>query len=201
MMNLHLLETNKQSRLYLYKSNGCLFLEPSYMDYKGDTAPNQHIYITSDEEIKDCDSYVINVVGEKSRMNVFKPIKVTEDIVRKEPLITYPNGGWCEKVILTTDQDLIKDGVEPIGDKFLEWFIKNPTCNKVKVKNSILKVADRYGDGYRAIPYLEVMIPKVSKINKNNKLYSEIEYLIINWNNDGTKTAGSLTRDIMELIK
>jgi hypothetical protein len=32
------------------------------------------------------------------------------------------------------------------------------------------------------------------------ELYSEIEYLIIMWNNDGTKTAGVLTRQIMELI-
>jgi hypothetical protein len=32
-------------------------------------------------------------------------------------------------------------------------------------------------------------------------LYSEIEHLIIQWNNDGTKTAGSLTRDIMKLIE
>jgi len=32
-------------------------------------------------------------------------------------------------------------------------------------------------------------------------LYSEIEYLIIRWNLDGTKTAGSLTREIMELVK
>ena len=34
-----------------------------------------------------------------------------------------------------------------------------------------------------------------------NTLYSEIEHLIIQWNNDGTKTAGSLTRDIMKLIE
>jgi hypothetical protein len=40
-------------------------------------------------------------------------------------------------------------------------------------------------------------------MNKMNSeiIYSEIEYLIIQWNNDGTKTAGSLTREIMELIK
>ena len=35
----------------------------------------------------------------------------------------------------------------------------------------------------------------------NETLYSEIETLIIRWNNDGTKTAGSLTREIMKLIK
>jgi hypothetical protein len=32
------------------------------------------------------------------------------------------------------------------------------------------------------------------------ELYSEIEYLIIMWSNDGTRTAGSLTREIMEII-
>lgn len=32
------------------------------------------------------------------------------------------------------------------------------------------------------------------------KLYSEIEYLIIMWSNTGTKTAGSLTREIMDLL-
>ena len=34
----------------------------------------------------------------------------------------------------------------------------------------------------------------------NGKLYSEIESLIIHWNIDGTKTAGSLTREIMKLL-
>lgn len=33
-----------------------------------------------------------------------------------------------------------------------------------------------------------------------NKLYSKIESDIINWSNDGTKTAGVLTRKIMKLI-
>lgn len=36
---------------------------------------------------------------------------------------------------------------------------------------------------------------------ENDKLYSEIENLIIRWNNDGTKTAGFLTRQIMKLLK
>ncbi len=32
------------------------------------------------------------------------------------------------------------------------------------------------------------------------QLYSQIENLIIIWSNDGTKTAGTLTRQIMELL-
>ena len=34
-----------------------------------------------------------------------------------------------------------------------------------------------------------------------NKLYSAIEAAIITWTLDGTKTAGSLTREIMSIIK
>ena len=34
---------------------------------------------------------------------------------------------------------------------------------------------------------------------KKKRLYSDIEELIIRWSIDGTKTAGSLTRDIMTL--
>jgi hypothetical protein len=34
-----------------------------------------------------------------------------------------------------------------------------------------------------------------------HQLESEIEHLIIRWNLDGTRTAGDLTREIIELIK
>ena len=33
-----------------------------------------------------------------------------------------------------------------------------------------------------------------------NKLYLEIEKAIIKWSNEGTQTAGTLTREIMEII-
>jgi len=38
------------------------------------------------------------------------------------------------KVILTTNKLLIKDGVQAIGDEFLEWFVKNPNCEYVEVE-------------------------------------------------------------------
>ena len=37
------------------------------------------------------------------------------------------------KVILTTNKLLIKDGVQAIDDDFLEWFVKNPSCERVEV--------------------------------------------------------------------
>jgi len=33
-----------------------------------------------------------------------------------------------------------------------------------------------------------------------DSLYQQIEQAIIRWSNDGTKTAGTLTREIMEII-
>jgi hypothetical protein len=40
-----------------------------------------------------------------------------------------------------------------------------------------------------------------NKTMTEDELYSAIEAAIIRWNLDGTKTAGSLTREIMLLIK
>lgn len=43
---------------------------------------------------------------------------------------------------------------------------------------------------------------KVSVADETEKdLYSKIESSVISWEIDGTRTAGSLTREIMELIK
>ncbi len=43
---------------------------------------------------------------------------------------------------------------------------------------------------------------KISVIDETEKdLYRNIENSIISWSINGTKTAGSLTREIMELIK
>ena len=36
---------------------------------------------------------------------------------------------------------------------------------------------------------------------EDKQLYREIENLIMRWGNDGTKTAGSLTREIMNLLQ
>jgi hypothetical protein len=41
------------------------------------------------------------------------------------------------KIILTTDQDLIKDGVQAIDDEFLEWFVNNTSCEEVEIKTII----------------------------------------------------------------
>jgi hypothetical protein len=75
---------------------------------------NQNIYITSDEEIKEGD-WVIDNNGLLAKV-------ITE--------LTWHFINY-KKIILTTDQSL--DGVQAIDDDFLEWFVKNPTCESVVV--------------------------------------------------------------------
>lgn len=79
---------------------------------------NQHIYITSDEEIKEED-WIFDL--DIKRIVKADNLKVATS--KKSQCWYY------KKIILTTDQDLIKDGVQAIDDNFLEWFVKNPSCD------------------------------------------------------------------------
>lgn len=78
----------------------------------------KNIYITSDEEIKEGDWCLW--------ISQNKVIKCEDTSLRDRQ-------DMVKKIILTTDQDLIQDGVQAIDDEFLEWFVKNPSCDKVEV--------------------------------------------------------------------
>ena len=143
MKNIHILPTDKPSRLYLHSDNE-LQLRTNIIrtseDYLGS---NQHIYITSNEEIK-YDEYYL---GEDN--NIYC-------------LVTTVNYNG-KKIILTTDQELIEVDVQSIGDEFLEWFVKNPSCEEVEVE---LVALNEYGSeisvnsyGFEKFGY-KIIIPK-----------------------------------------
>jgi len=100
------------------------------LDFKKNTLHNEeykplYIYITSDEEIKEGD-YVLNIV----QKTVFEANKSFLKLIGGTLLTN-------QKIILTTDQDLIKDGVQAIDDEFLKWFFKNPSCESVEVESMV----------------------------------------------------------------
>ena len=120
MKNIHILPTDKPSRLF--KVSGELKLTRNFDFYNG--SEYQHIYITSDEIIKD-------VRPHKGKWQLEQ-----EQILNKFP--TYLTDlSECKLVIMTTDQELIKDGVQAIDDEFLEWFLKNPSCEFVKIVDDV----------------------------------------------------------------
>jgi hypothetical protein len=108
MKNIHLLSTDNPSRLFEIDGHLIInkeqLIQPKYY---------RNIYITSDDEIKMDDWYL-------------------DDTNSVRQAITECESYWThrkkyQKIILTTDQDLIADGVQAIDDEFLEWFVKNPT--------------------------------------------------------------------------
>jgi hypothetical protein len=123
MAHINIIPTSKPSRLYLTKE-GFYFLLPNI---KGNDVKFQHIYITSDEEIKEGDWFYCF-----QNNNTLKCFKKEEQVL---------NGYHTKytKIILTTDPDLIADGVQAIDDEFLEWFVKNPSCESIEVVKEINK--------------------------------------------------------------
>jgi hypothetical protein len=76
---------------------------------------NQNIYITSDEEIKEGD-WFLEKAGRQYPIHWNDVDKLNRH---------------CKKIILTTDPLL--DGVQPIDDEFLQWFVKNPSCENIPI--------------------------------------------------------------------
>ena len=108
-----------------------LYLQPILHKKTINVLP-QHIYITSEEEIKEGE-YGLSRLGE---------------------IIKFHSGydyRYYAKIILTTDQELIADGVQASDDELLEWFVKNPSCEEVEVQ--------KWFDGLDFLEY-KIIIPK-----------------------------------------
>jgi len=129
MKNIHLIPTDKPSRLHLGNS-GLVLCD---LNFSKNTINGQHIYITSDEEIKERD-WVFNF---------------EYDYIVQYDSKKHDDKFWYKKIILTTDQDLIQNGIQTIDDTFLEWFVKNPSCEFVDQR--LIWNADKLTSTYKII--------------------------------------------------
>jgi hypothetical protein len=165
--NVWLLPTDKPSNITIRKRTGELVYdaEPFTHD-EYDVISNQHNYITDNSEIKEGDWVLY---GEETVMQVkssYDNDVSGEDIWLGDCLNGLAtNKDNCKKIILTTDQDLIKDGVQAIDDEFLKWFVKNPNCEFVKVENQYRVKSgtiQEHIDGIAGYEYYEykIIIPK-----------------------------------------
>jgi hypothetical protein len=131
MKNIYILPTDKPSRLHLWTDEKGTRLELCELVYSH-TRNTQHLYITSDEEIKRGD-WVIQSNFEKTNTQLIQCINEFQ-----VKLANDKDGSFTKKkIILTTDGDLIKDGVQKIDDEFIEWFVNNPRCEWVEVKKEM----------------------------------------------------------------
>jgi hypothetical protein len=140
MKNLHVLSTDKPSRLkqkFYPKSFYSLSRLPLTWRF------TQHIYITSNEEIS----------GFENNIWVYNNGRVW----LWENTMALRSNNKPRKIILTTDQDLIKDGVQAIDDEFLEWFVNNPSCESVETYSLGIENSDTGESGHYKY---EIIIPK-----------------------------------------
>ena len=129
MKNIHILPTDKPSKLYLGDNGNFVFgLIQSSIKSKNNNYTNQNIYITSDEKIKEGD-WIYSFVDNK----IYKIVYSKNNIIQSFYHSHYLNES--KKIILTTDLELQKDGVQAIDDEFLEWFVKNTSCETIKVNH------------------------------------------------------------------
>lgn len=113
MRNLYLLPTDQPTGIFETNSGlqFSIMNKVRYGEFKG-----FHIYITSDEEIGEGDWYLDTTVNV-----IFKNDKL------------FLNGTGYKKIILSTDPELIADGIQTIDDEFLLWFVKNSNCEFVVI--------------------------------------------------------------------
>jgi hypothetical protein len=138
MKNIYILPTDKPSRLHF---DDKLFLSTKHQlsSSINSIVEGRNIYITSDEEIKGGD-WVKNISFEEP---IFKLDGKGLTYVTLLPHLKF------KRVVLTTDQELIKDGVQAIDDEFLEWFVKNPSCESFEIRKE--KYSERFDNDKSAI--------------------------------------------------
>jgi hypothetical protein len=148
MKNINVIPTDKPSRFHLaYDKNYYLSVEP-FIQLDAKNYKSFNIYITDDSKIQE-DNYGIGfahgIKGAGKGYFVFK-----QDGTNSGKLNALCEGS--KKIILTTDLQLIADGVQAIDDEFLEWFVKNPSCESVRVNNLCYGALGGFADaGYKII--------------------------------------------------
>jgi serine/threonine protein kinase len=153
MKNLYLLPASSSNNLAYLGSNG-LRLGTAYTETN--YCKPQNIYITSENEEPKLDDWGIN----KKNNVVFKSrgFSSTEETKKLH-----------RKIILTTDERLIKEGVRQIDATFLEWFVKNSDCTYVEVTiETMFKGYSTYPEEMSTPPFFgnlkhKITIPKVQK--------------------------------------
>jgi len=154
MKNIYILPTEKPSRLHLIEDT--LTITSEYKNSVCDAEVN--IYITSDEEIKD-------VRPHKGKWQLEKGL-----ILNKFPdYLT--DLSECKLIILTTDQDLINDGVQAIDDEFLEWFVDNPEQEYIPITIEQEKKIDNNKERQMLIGLLDWM----NKVAQDNPMVFETD--------------------------
>ena len=143
MKNIYVLPTDKPSRFFITNEDEYGFRE-HYAPDTMQTIKCMNIHITSNEEIKEgVEQWYLDKFLNKPMNSGSAQYGEKQNVI-----------------ILTTDQDLIKDGVQPIPDEFLEWFVNNPSCESVEVDRDEREVGNHLGGVVIEYGDYKIIIPQ-----------------------------------------
>lgn len=174
MRNIHLIPTPNPSRLYKFEDKLIKNDLIGLYEYKEKGYIGQNICITSDAEIKEGDWCLPFMNGKL-------------DITEEYPIYKMKYRDFYyedKKIILTTDQDLIKDGVQAIDDEFLKWFVKNSSCKEIEVEIDLVAV-NEFGSEITVNSYgfdkfiYKIILPKEKP--KQETLLDKVKSLVKEW--------------------
>jgi hypothetical protein len=144
MKNVHVIPTDKPSRLFKDQDN--------ILNVHG-IGDKQHIYITNNE-VKKHGDWVVSNLNEVTR---FRSLYCQNEY---------------RKIILTTDQDLIADGVQAIDDALYDGFIAGAKwqAERMYSEEEVLNLWDWLNDGFmlrRSLPSREELISWFEQFRKS----------------------------------
>lgn len=148
MKNIHILPT-EESGLWFYKGIKDFLLTGLTVNRSTNIDP-QHIYITSDEEIKEGD-WVYD--------------ETSEELVYQVNVLPIPKEYPWQKIILTNNPQLIADGVQEVSEEFLEWFVENPNTEFVKITHTEVWRAYELG-GAILVEQYRIIIPQEENLQE-----------------------------------
>jgi len=139
--NIHLTPADQPGRLWLETRWEKHLVLDEFLRTGAEYVEPKNVHITSNETIVEGDWY-INVLG--------MVCYADEDSVYFANNTRNKDGSLCRnKIIITTDQELVKHGIQAIDDEFLKWYIKNSDCEKVEVIKMLQK---RHGAEWHDLP-------------------------------------------------
>lgn len=166
MKNIHLILTSQFSNLAYYQESTS-YNKPilQLVNMTSSDYTYQHLYITNDEDPKNGEwVYHPEVSQEYTKVNLSKEgderytkgQHIAQGVYKHKPT----TNEWYKKerkIILTTDPNLIVDGIQAIDDKFLEWFCNNSSCEEVETYSLGIQNAETGESGHYKY---EIIIPK-----------------------------------------
>lgn len=131
MKNIFLLPTDEPSRLWFDNLSHKLKLSEmkTLVGYKA----SRNVYITNDEEVNIGD-YVIVSCSEED----IEEVRIVKEYYNEHFLFegkSQIHMVHCKKIILTTDYNLIEEGIQAVDNHFLKWFVNNQNCEFIHAYN------------------------------------------------------------------